>query len=71
MHQNTSWTPEHELDVSPRPVWDLESYVSKFLIVLLDDPGIPIGKIYVGGPPYYTDVAWWLDSKYRRRGYGS
>ncbi len=30
-----------------------------------------IGAIYHGGPPYAHDVAWWFDSQYRGRGFGS
>lgn len=65
------FAPEHELDVGPRSIWQLESYVPKFHVAILEESDQPIGTIYVGGPPKRTDVAWWLDSFYRHRGYGS
>jgi RimJ/RimL family protein N-acetyltransferase len=65
------YAPEHELDAGPRPIWQMENYVPKFHVAVIEESDLPIGTIYVGGPPNLTDVAWWIDSLYRHLGYGS
>ena len=61
---------EHETDTGPRPVWDHPGYQDKFYVIVLAELQVAIGTIYVAGPTYHTDVAWWIDSRYQSRGYG-
>lgn len=62
---------EHELDISQRPVWHLESYTPNLYAVVLKDSGLPIGIIYAAGPKTAIDASWWIDSKYRGQGYAA
>jgi hypothetical protein len=61
---------EHEADTGPRSVWHHPGYQEKFYAILLEEPRIAIGTIYVAGTNEHTDVAWWIDSMFRRMGYG-
>ena len=61
---------EHEADTGPRSVWHLPGYQDKFYAILLEEPRVAIGTIYVAGTNDRADVAWWIDSMYRRMGYG-
>ncbi len=61
---------EHETDTGPRTVWHHPGYQDKFYAILLTEPRVAIGTIYVAGTSDHTDVAWWIDSLYRGKGYG-
>ena len=61
---------EHECDIGPRSVWHHPGYQKNFYAILLREPRVAIGTIYVAGTNDHTDVSWWIDSMFRRMGYG-
>ena len=63
--------PEHRLDHGPIQVWDSTGYCPNLFVAIESSLGIPIGVLYRAGQKSATDAGWWLDSRFRGRGYGS
>jgi RimJ/RimL family protein N-acetyltransferase len=62
---------EHLHDPGPCHSWDMESLASFIFVVVLKETDKAIGLLYRGGPPNATSVSWWIDQRYRERGFGN
>jgi RimJ/RimL family protein N-acetyltransferase len=62
---------EHAFDTGPRTYWNSAAYDSKFYVIVLVESQLPIGTIYVGGHNTQIDVAFWIDSTQREKGFAS
>ena len=55
----------------PSGTWDDPVCFDKLRAIVLKTTNIPIGLFHIGGPPWATDVGWWICSDYRRQKYCS
>lgn len=72
--QHLEWRlslPEHQFDCGPRSVWETKGYQPHLFAAILLATAEPIGIVYRAGLPNEINAAWWIDSKYRGKGYGS
>ena len=60
--------PEHQNDRGPCQVW--KSYQRGLYAIVDNDLNKPVGILYAAGPKDEVDAGWWIDSKFRRHGYG-
>ncbi len=63
--------PEHKFDCGPGSVWDSSGYQPNLFAVVLVASGEPVGVVYRSGLPNQINASWWIDSRYRGKGYGS
>lgn len=72
--QHLEWrlsVPEHEFDCGPQSLWASEGYQSNLYAAIHLASDEPIGVAYRAGLPNEINAAWWIDSKYRGKGYAS
>lgn len=72
--QHLEWrlsVPEHKFDCGPRSIWETNGYQPNLFAAILIATGKPIGIVYRSGLPNEINASWWIDSKYRGKGYGS
>ena len=72
--QHLEWRlslPEHKFDCGPGSVWGSTGYQPNLFAAILVASGDPIGVVYRAGLPNEINASWWIDSKYRGKGYGS
>ena len=72
--QHLEWRlslPEHKFDCGPGSVWGSTGYQPNLFAATLVASGEPIGVVYRAGLPNEINASWWIDSKYRGKGYGS
>ncbi len=55
----------------PSGAWDDPVCFDKLRAIVLKTTNIPIGLLHVGGPPWASDVGWWIRSEYRGHRYCS
>lgn len=72
--QHLEWRlslPEHEFDWGPPAFWNSEERQDGLFVALLVGSGEPVGLAWSSADREAVDAAWWIDSKYRSKGYGS
>ena len=72
--QHLEWRlslPAHEFDWGPPAFWNSAEREQGMVAALLVGSGEPIGLAWYSSRPEAVDAAWWIDSKYRSKGYGS
>lgn len=72
--QHLEWRlslPEHEFDWGPPSFWNSEERQEGLFAALLVGSGEPVGLAWCSADREAVDAAWWIDSKYRSKGYGS
>jgi RimJ/RimL family protein N-acetyltransferase len=62
---------EHAFDNGSCKIWSTPSYLHNIYAIIETQLQVPIGILYADGHPNNIDVAWWLDSRYRGKGYAS
>jgi len=55
----------------PSGTWDDPVCFDKLRAIVLKTTNIPIGLFHIGGPPWATDVGWWICCEYRGQKYCS
>ena len=63
--------PEHKFDNGSCKSWNVTSYFPNLYAVIELSSQMAIGILYESGPRTKIDVAWWIDSHYRNKGYAS
>jgi RimJ/RimL family protein N-acetyltransferase len=58
---------EHAFDRGAITNW--KEYAGTVLVIVLRVSGLPIGLISASGPQGEMDVAWWVASHYRQKGF--
>jgi len=58
----------HENDVGPCTCWN--KYANGLYAVIDTENGFIVALIEASGPDYAVNPGWWVDSRYRNKGYG-
>lgn len=61
--------PKHQFDGGPPNVWSI--YKQGLFAFLDTESSIPIGLVEASGPNDQIAPSWWLDIRYRGKGYGN
>jgi RimJ/RimL family protein N-acetyltransferase len=62
--------PEHACDIGPRYFWNRPEHDRHHLALFDLESGEFVGTVYcVITPSVVKDLAWWLDSRVRKKGY--
>lgn len=72
--QHLEWRlsqPEHQFDCGPPEIWDASGHEAQLFVALLVGNGEPVGLAYRAGSSDNVEAGWWIDSKFRGKGYGS